>query len=153
MRLFDSIDAFYDQVEFFVDAVSGYGADFAVFPEFFNTPSLAEFNDLPETEAMRKLAVYTTSIKERIQEVAVIYNVNIVAGTMPLVHPENQLFNVSYLGHRNGKPDEYRKIHITPNEVKYYGMSGGDSIEVFDTDCGKVGLLICYDVEFPELSR
>jgi predicted amidohydrolase len=32
-------------------------------------------------------------------------------------------------------------------------LSGGDIIEVFETDCGPVGVLICYDVEFPELSR
>ncbi|WP_257656803.1 carbon-nitrogen hydrolase family protein [Parapedobacter lycopersici] len=153
MRLFGSIDAFYDQVEFFVDAVSGYGADFAVFPEFFNTPLMSAYNDLPETEAMRKLAGYTEEIKEKVQQLAVSYNVNIVAGTMPLVDDDNKLFNVSYLCHRNGKTDEYRKIHITPNEVKYYGMNGGNSVQVFDTDCGKVGLLICYDVEFPELSR
>lgn len=153
MRLFDSIDAFYDQVEFFVDAVSGYGADFAVFPEFFNTPLMSAYNDLPEIEAMRKLADYTETIKDRIQELAVSYNVNIVAGTLPLVDDDNRLFNVSYLCHRNGKTDEYRKIHITPNEVKYYGMNGGHSVKVIDTDCGKVGLLICYDVEFPELSR
>ncbi len=52
-----------------------------------------------------------------------------------------------------GKLDSYSKIHITPNEFKYYALNGGDEIKVFDTDCGKVGLLICYDVEFPELSR
>ena len=32
-------------------------------------------------------------------------------------------------------------------------MIGGNEVKVFDTDCGKIGLLICYDVEFPELSR
>ncbi len=32
-------------------------------------------------------------------------------------------------------------------------MQGGDEIKVFDTDSGKIGILICYDVEFPELSR
>ncbi len=32
-------------------------------------------------------------------------------------------------------------------------MKGGNEIKVFDTDCGKVGILICYDVEFPELGR
>jgi predicted amidohydrolase len=32
-------------------------------------------------------------------------------------------------------------------------MKGGSDIHVFDTDCGKVGILICYDVEFPELGR
>ncbi|WP_257667632.1 carbon-nitrogen hydrolase family protein [Parapedobacter tibetensis] len=153
MRLFDNLEAFYDQVEFFVDVVSGYGADFAVFPEFFNTPLMSPYNDMPETEAMRKLADHTPHIKKKMQELAVAYNVNIIAGTMPLVDKGNKLFNVSYLCHRNGKTDEFRKIHITPNEIKYYGMSGGNEVKVFDTDCGKVGLLICYDVEFPELSR
>lgn len=32
-------------------------------------------------------------------------------------------------------------------------MVGGSSLQTFDTDCGKIGILICYDVEFPELSR
>jgi predicted amidohydrolase len=68
-------------------------------------------------------------------------------------HDHNDLYNVSYLLHRDGRIDEYRKIHITPNERKYYGMKGGNEIRVFDTDCGKIGLVICYDVEFPELPR
>ncbi|WP_316820032.1 bifunctional GNAT family N-acetyltransferase/carbon-nitrogen hydrolase family protein [Pedobacter gandavensis] len=152
MRLFPDIDGFYEQVKFFVDAVSGYQSDFIMFPEFFNTPLLEPYNDLPEMEAMRKLAEFTEEIVSRIQEYAVSYNVNIVSGSMPVVE-DNKLYNVTYLCHRSGKTDEFRKIHITPNEQKYYGMVGGDKIQVFDTDCGKVGILICYDVEFPELSR
>jgi len=45
------------------------------------------------------------------------------------------------------------KLHITPDEKKCWGITGGDEFKVFDTDCGKIGVLICYDVEFPELSR
>src|SRR3546814_18625769 len=71
---------------------------------------------------------------------------------MPLVE-DNKLYNVSYLCHRNGDFDEYRKVHITPNEMKHYGMYGGDQVKVFDTACGKIGIQICYDVEFHELSR
>lgn len=71
---------------------------------------------------------------------------------MPLVE-DDHLYNVSYILHRNGKIDEFRKIHITPFEKRYYGMVGGDTIKVIDTDCGKIGILICYDVEFPELPR
>ncbi|WP_316815027.1 bifunctional GNAT family N-acetyltransferase/carbon-nitrogen hydrolase family protein [Pedobacter nyackensis] len=152
MRLFPDIEAFYEQVEFFVDAVSGYKSDFIVFPEFFNTPLLHPYNHLPEMEAMRKLAEQTAEIVERIQQYALSYNVNIISGSMPILE-NNKLYNATYLCHRSGKTDEYRKIHITPNEQKYYGMVGGDKIQVFDTDCGKVGILICYDVEFPELSR
>lgn len=152
MRLFPDIEGFYEQVKFFVDAVSGYQSDFIMFPEFFNTPLLEPYNDLPEMEAMRKLAEFTEEIVARMQEYAVSYNVNIISGSMPVLE-NNKLYNVTYLCHRSGKTDEFRKIHITPNEQKYYGMVGGDKIQVFDTDCGKVGILICYDVEFPELSR
>ena len=154
MRLFPDREAFFEQVKFFVDAVSGYKSDFVMFPEFFNTPLLHPYNHLPEMEAMRMLAQETEEIVERIQEYAVSFNVNVIAGSMPIVDKENnKLYNATYLCHRSGKTEEYRKIHITPNEQRYYGMVGGDKIQIFDTDCGKIGILICYDVEFPELSR
>ncbi len=152
MRPFKDIDAFYQQVEFFVDVLSEYKSDFAMFPEFFNSPLLAEFNHLSEHEAMRELAVKTPEIIKKISEFAIAYNVNIIAGSMPLVENGN-LYNVAYLCHRNGKLSEYRKIHITPNEIKYYGITGGDKIKVINTDCGKIGIQVCYDIEFPELSR
>lgn len=98
------------------------------------------------------LAGSTEEIVKKIQQFAISYNVNIIAGSMPEV-VQGQLFNTSYLCHRSGQLDSFSKIHITPNEMKYYGMQGGNEIKVFDTDAGKVGLLICYDVEFPELGR
>ena len=152
MRHFKTIDAFFEQVEFFVNVMADYKSDFIMFPEFFNTPLLAPFNHLSERESMFKLAEFTEEIKNKISEFAISYNINIIAGSMPLVD-NDELFNVSYMLHRDGKIDEHRKIHITPNERKYYGMKGGDHIKVIDTDCGKVGLVICYDVEFPELPR
>ncbi len=152
MRPFANLDKFFEQVEFFVDVLSEYKSDFAVFPEFFNTPLLAEFNHLTEYEAIRQLAEKTEDIRLKISEYAIAYNVNIITGSMPLVE-DGHLYNVSYLCHRNGKVNEYRKIHITPNETKYYGIRGGDKIQAINTDCGKIGILICYDIEFPELSR
>ena len=152
MRLFPNMEAFYEQVEFFVDAVSGYKSDFILFPELFNTPLLEPYNHLGPMEAMRKLAEKTQEIVSKLHEYSLSYNVNIISGSMPMLE-DGKLYNVSYLCHRTGKIDEFRKIHITPNERNYYAMVGGDEIKVFDTDCGKVGILICYDVEFPELSR
>lgn len=152
MRSFENVDKFLEQVTFFVDVLGGYKADFALFPEFFNTPLLAPFNHLSERDSMQELAKLTGLIKEKISELAISYNVNIISGTMP-VEENGELYNASYLMHRDGRIDEYRKIHITPNERKYYGMKGGSTIKTFDTDCGKIGLVICYDVEFPELPR
>lgn len=152
MRDYYSVEALLQQVEFFVDAVSDYAADFAVFPEFFNAPLMSEFNQLDPAAAIRGLAKYTERLKEEFTRFAVSYNVNIITGSMPIVIDE-QLYNISYLCRRDGTSEHYVKIHPTPGEVSSWGMKGGSEIKVFDTDAGKIGILICYDVEFPELSR
>lgn len=152
MRLFTSIDDFLHQVEFFVDSLSGYKSDFVVFPELFNAPLMEKYNSLSEPEAIRNLAQYTKFFVEKFSELAIAYNINIVTGSMPEL-VDDVLYNVGYLCHRDGNIDRYEKIHITPNEKTVWGMQGGRQLEVFDTDAGKVGILICYDAEFPELSR
>ncbi len=152
MRLFRDMDALMQQAEFFVDSVSGYKSDFILFPEFFNAPMMAELNHLGEAAAIREMSQHTFEIRDRFLELAVGYNVNIIAGSMPIVEDGN-LKNVSYLCRRDGTWEDYYKIHITPAEINAWGMVGGDKIHVMDTDCGKIGILICYDVEFPELAR
>ncbi|HPE55394.1 MAG TPA: bifunctional GNAT family N-acetyltransferase/carbon-nitrogen hydrolase family protein [Bacteroidales bacterium] len=152
MRSFANKEQLFEQIEFFVDAVSGYKSDFVLFPELFNAPLMAEFNHLTEAEAMRKLAQYTQPLKEKFREFAVSYNINIITGSMPLVE-DGKLFNTGYLCRRDGSWEQFDKIHITPNEVFYWGMVGGDKIRTFDTDAGRIGIMVCYDVEFPELSR
>ncbi len=153
MRLFPNFDALIRQVEYFVDAVSDYQSDFILFPEFFEAPLMADYNHLGEARAIRELAGYTNALREKFTEFAVSYNVNIITGSMPKVEEDGHLYNVSYLCRRDGTWEKYRKVHITPSERDAWGMKGGSELNVFDTDCGKVGILICYDVEFPELAR
>src|SRR5690606_41547977 len=52
-----------------------------------------------------------------------------------------------------GRVDEQRKVHITPHERRDWVIEGGDKFQVFDTDAGRVAIMICYDIEFPELGR
>ncbi|MFW6327114.1 MAG: GNAT family N-acetyltransferase [Bacteroidota bacterium] len=152
MRSYRTKEDLFEQIEFFIDAVAGYKSDFVLFPEFFNAPLMAEYNDLDEPDAIRKLAEYTEDIRDRFSSLAISYNVNIITGSMPYVI-DDRLFNVGFLCRRNGTVERYEKIHVTPDEAKFWGMAGGDKIRVFETDCGKIGVLICYDVEFPELAR
>jgi len=152
MRQMDSVDDFLRQVEFFVDALAGYNCDFALFPEFFSAPLLAPYSDRGPAEAMRALAGHSEAIRESIGRLAVAYNINIIAGSMP-VYSDQRLFNVSYLLRRDGSWDAQYKLHITPDERSWWGVVGGSRLRVFDTDKGKIGILICYDCEFPELSR
>lgn len=152
MRPYKNLNDLMQQVEFFVDAVSGYRSDFALFPEFFNAPLLAEYNHLSEPEAIREMANYTPVIAEKFSELAIAYNINIIAGSMPEV-VDGLLYNVGYLCKRDGITERYEKLHVTPDEAKVWGTQGGSILKAFDTDCGKIGILICYDSEFPELSR
>ncbi|MCB1148601.1 MAG: carbon-nitrogen hydrolase, partial [Chlamydiia bacterium] len=48
---------------------------------------------------------------------------------------------------------EQPKIHPTPDERYWWNISGGDELNAIPTDCGSIGVLICYDSEFPELAR
>jgi predicted amidohydrolase/GNAT superfamily N-acetyltransferase len=152
MRLYKNFDELMQQAEYFVDAVSGYRSDFALFPELFNAPLMAEYNHLSESEAIRKLAGYTEQIKNRFSELAITYNINIITGSMPELTDKN-LYNVGYLCKRDGGIEKFEKLHVTPDEAKVWGLQGGSVLKTYDTDCGKIGILICYDVEFPELSR
>lgn len=152
MRLYKDMDELMQQAEFFVDAVSAYRSDFALFPEFFNAPLMADFNHLTEAEAIRSLAGFTEDIVNRFSELAISYNINIITGSMPEI-VDNNLYNVGYLCKRDGGKERFEKIHVTPDESRVWGLQGGHSIKTFNTDCGKIGILICYDVEFPELSR
>jgi predicted amidohydrolase/GNAT superfamily N-acetyltransferase len=152
MRLFPSMDALCEQIEYFVDSVASYTCDFMLFPELFNAPLMAEFNNLSEPEAIRELSAFTIPLRDKFLEYAVSYNVNIVTGSMPLIE-NGQLLNVGYLCRRDGTFERYEKIHITPAEVDSWGMAGGSKMEVFDTDSGKIAVAICYDVEFPEMCR
>lgn len=152
MRLYRDIEELFSHAEYFIDAVSSYKSDFALLPELFNGPLMAGYNDLNSAEAMKRIAEHTPGIRDRFQEMAIRYNVNIITGSLPYLE-NGVLHNIGYLCHRNGKIESYEKIHVTPDEAAQWGMQGGNDIKVYETDAGKIGILICYDVEFPELSR
>jgi predicted amidohydrolase/GNAT superfamily N-acetyltransferase len=152
MRNYHSVEGLFEHLDYFLQVVSGYGSDFALFPELFNAPLMAMYDEVTEAEAIRNLAEHTIAIRDYMVRAAVKYNVNIVSGSMPLVE-NGTLYNMGFLCRRDGSWERYEKIHITPNEKRAWGIQGGNQVRVFNTDCGKVGVVICYDCEFPELVR
>jgi predicted amidohydrolase/GNAT superfamily N-acetyltransferase len=152
MRLFENQASLIEQVEYFVDSLSRYNVDFVMLPELFHAPLLANYEGMKESEAMRKLALTTPSLENKLIDFAIKYNTNIVTGCIPVVD-NYELKSVSYLFRRDGTYDHQFKIHPTPAESSCWGMQGGYEIKVLSTDCGNIGILSGYDVEFPELSR
>ena len=144
MRSYQTLDDVFEQVEFFIDAVSGYKSDFVLFPEYFNAPLMAKFNHMGEAQSIRALAQYTEEIRDRFINLAIKHNINIITGSMPYVKAEdNGLYNVGFLCRRDGSYEMYEKVHVTPDEVKSWGLSGGRMVKTFDTDCAKICVLTC----------
>ncbi|HEX5063534.1 MAG TPA: nitrilase-related carbon-nitrogen hydrolase, partial [Kofleriaceae bacterium] len=77
---------------------------------------------------------------------------NIIGGSHLAVERE-KLYNIASLFRRDGSVEKQYKLHISPSEAKWWGVSAGDEVRVFDTDRGKIAILIGEDVAFPELAR
>ena len=152
MRRVDSYEAFAEQCGFFAEVAAEYRCDFLLYPELLTNQLLPLVPAPRPGLAARRLDEFTARYVETFSKLALSTNVNIIAGTH-LVVEDGRLYNVAYLFHRDGRVDKQYKLHITPFEEKWWGVSGGDRLHVFDTDRGRVAILICYDVEFPELAR
>jgi predicted amidohydrolase/ribosomal protein S18 acetylase RimI-like enzyme len=152
MRLVSDFQAFAGQCEYFLDVASEYKCDFILFPEIFTTQLLSLVQADNPADAMRKLSEFTPAYLELFTRLAVKYNVNVIGGSHFTVE-DNRLYNIAYLFRRNGTLGKQYKLHVTPAERQWWGVQGGNNVEVFDTDRGKIAIQICYDVEFPELAR
>lgn len=152
MRPVKNFGEFARQAEFFMDVASDYKADFAVYPELFTTQLLSIIEAKRPGIAARKLAEYTERFLDLFSKLSIQYNVNIIAGSQ-FVAENNNIYNVSFLFRRNGAIDKQYKLHVTPGEKKWWGIQPGNKLEIFDTDCGKIAILIGYDIQFPELAR
>jgi len=149
-----SFEEFLEVVAYFVDVVADYKGDFVVFPELFTLQLLSiEDQQLTPVESIEALTKYTPRLKDALRDMALRYNINIIGGSHPTRVESGRVENISYVFLRDGSVHEQPKIHPTPNEVYWWNIEGGSTLNAINTDCGPIGVLICYDSEFPELAR
>lgn len=127
-----------------------YKPDLIVLPEVFNSSVVHKFFQ-PLSESIP--GGVTTDF---FSGLASKYKTNIVAGSFIEHCDDEKCRNTSVVFNRNGDiVGKYSKIHM----FSYFGskeceyVSTGDSAVIVETDFGKVGLSICYDLRFPELYR
>jgi len=153
-RRIESFAQFGTQVEYFVDVAADYGADFVVFPELFTLQLLSVENaPLSPADSIRSLTGYTQPFSELLTALSLKYNINIIGGSHPTVMPDGDIHNNCYVALRDGSLHVREKLHPTPNERHWWRIVGGDSAQIIETDCGPIGIMVCYDSEFPELGR
>lgn len=138
----------------YIEKIKAENPDFVILPEMFccpyqteNFPVYAEKEGGPSWQAM--------------SDYARKYHIYLIAGSMPEADDVGNVYNTSYIFDRDGKQiGKHRKAHLFDINVKngqYFKesdtLTSGDHATVFDTEFGKMGVMICYDIRFPEFAR
>lgn len=154
MQACSNFDEFAERVRYFSGVAGDYACDFVCFPEFMALELLSIApRRLDGSEAMRTMAAHSSAIDALMREQAQSHRVNIIGGAFPRALSDGSVRNLAGVFHRDGRVDYRSKIHATPSERAVWSVSGGDDADIVDTDCGPIGVAICYDSEFPELIR
>ncbi|MEH7383418.1 carbon-nitrogen hydrolase family protein [Bacillus sp. JJ1533] len=147
-----SFDEFAAQCEHYIKTAMEFDAEFILFPEFFTTQLLSIGREDGTSLTIEDLPSFTDQYRELFSKLAKQYNVHIIGGTH-VVRKGEHLNNVAHLFYPDGRVGEQAKLHITPTEVHEWNMSPGEDFQVFDTEKGRIAMLTCYDIEFPEIVR
>lgn len=141
-----------------VEEAAGEGAELLVFPEY----GAMELASLAGADVAADLQGAIGAVSERLPLQAEIHSrlagkhgVTIVAASGPQRHEDGSATNVARIFARSGKQGEYHKLMMTPWERDPWNISSGhrEGLTVFEVDGAKIGLVICYDIEFPLISR
>lgn len=152
MRKVGAFEDFARQVGYFIDVAAEYRSDFVLLPELFTLQLLSEVHERSPQEGMKRLSEFTPQVRRLLGDYSAKHGLTIIGGSHPVLQ-DGKLYNVAQIFLPDGRLVEQPKLHITPNERKWWGMSGGSQLAPIDTPKARIGVLICYDIEFPEPVR
>ncbi|MEO8167915.1 MAG: GNAT family N-acetyltransferase, partial [bacterium] len=127
MREIKDFDEFARQCQYFVDVASDYKCDFILFPENLTTQLLTFIKADRPGQAMRRLSEFTPQYLELFSRLSIKYDINIIGGTHFTLE-NDKLYNAAYLFKRDGGIGKQYKLHITPDERRWWGVESGNSI-------------------------
>jgi predicted amidohydrolase len=156
IRPVSSFAQFAEQVTALINTAADYKCQLVVFPEYFTTQLLTLGNlKRPINEQIRSLAEQEDQFCELMQTQSKIHKIHIAAGTIPSLGEDKgpAIYNRCHFFSPNGKHGFQSKLHMTRFEDEEWLVSSGKTLRVFETDFGKLAINICYDIEFPEISR
>jgi predicted amidohydrolase len=152
---FDSLEAYQGKLARWVGEAAAKGAQLLVFPEY----GAMEYAGASGAEAMSDLGASLAAASSALApmdtaqaELARRYGVHILAASGPSARPGGRYVNAARLFAPSGKMGVQEKLIMTPFE-RDWGISGGETLRVFETGIGRIGVAICYDSEFPLLVR
>jgi omega-amidase len=123
--------------------LAAQGVELAVLPEMWSCGF--------DYRALNALAQRTPEIVAQLTELSAELSM-VIVGSLPEAHGQ-KVFNTAYLLDRGTLAGSYRKMHLFSLMGEDRSLDSGDSILVADTSVGRIGVMICYDLRFPELAR
>lgn len=155
VRPVTSFDEFAAQVTGLVDTAAGYGCKLLAFPEYFTMQLVTlEPRGEPLARQVRSLARHVPAFTELFSKLAEESGMYIVGGTIPVIDEgSGAVYNEARLFSPKGGYGVQGKLHMTRFEQESWEVTPRTRLRVFDTEIGKIAIMICYDVEFPELAR
>ncbi|HIJ81832.1 MAG TPA: carbon-nitrogen family hydrolase [Desulfuromonadales bacterium] len=137
------VDANLEYVRKALRRAAGQGATLAVLPEMWSSGF--------SYKNLNILALRTAGIVEELLELSRELKL-VIVGSMPEPNGD-KVFNTVYVADNGRLAGMYRKLHLFSLLGEDKAFSGGDCWLLADTSVGRVGVIICYDLRFPELSR
>ncbi len=155
IRPVQTFDQFRDQVEALVETAADYSCHLMVFPEYFTIQLLTLGNvKRPINEQVRDLAKQVPRFVELMAALARKNRIHIVAGSIPTMSGDGEaVYNDSCFFSPSGNYGVQGKLHMTRFEREDWKVSARSKLHVFETEYGRMAVTICYDVEFPEITR
>ena len=149
----ESLAAYRAKITHWVEDAVGQGAELLVFPEY-GAMELCSIGGKGHDLEISKQAVsdFYDEVTNLHQSLANKHGITIISGSAPDVKSGNTCNTAQVFG-PNGALESFTKIMPTPSEREVWNIQGGRSLKVFDVGKVKFGLVICYDIEFPLLSR
>lgn len=152
LHTISSFDEFAAQCWHYLKTAAEFDAEYILFPEFFTTQLMSIGDQHGRPLTINDLPNFTKPYLELFSSMARESGTYIIGGTH-VIRRGDKLYNTAHLFYPDGRIGEQPKLHITPTEVHEWNMSGGDSLQVFETDKATIAMLTCYDIEFPEIVR
>lgn len=154
MKPIHNWDEIEEQVAYFGLLAEKYQSDFLLLPEYFG---IQLFSTMPEDWSDKKCLKALTEMHghylQMLKALAKKHNLYIVGGSHPVLREDGKIYNVAHFFTPSGKVFTQDKLHITPGEQQTWDYRAGNQVKLLNTPFGRIGIQICYDIEFPEVAR
>ncbi len=152
LRPISGWDEFEHQVHYVLGAAGDYRPHFVLLPEIFTTQLMSFLPRQDVRSAVRALDRFTDQYKSLLREQAMRYGYYLIGGSHPTMR-DGELYNTAFIFSPHGEVYTQDKTHRTRWERERWETSPGHELHLLETEFGDISVLICYDVEFPELAR